>query len=277
MSEDTHLFDRISPSRTADEVVLKIEQLLLDGVLRDGERLPGERELSVRLDVSRPILREALKELEARGLLESRHGGGTYVADIIGQIFSKPLTELIARHERATLDYLEYRRELEGLTAELAARRATSADKEILTRIINGMRAAHAAASFDDEMGTDVELHNAIGECAHNVILLHTLRACYRLLSSGIFYHRTMVFAVPGARDALLAQHEAIVGAIIDGNPAAARKAAEDHIDFVTATMHEAKRSGDWERVSRQRFESRGFESRGLQNRDKHKPEKKTG
>jgi GntR family transcriptional regulator, transcriptional repressor for pyruvate dehydrogenase complex len=212
-------------------------------------------------------LREALKDLEGRGLLESRHGDGTYVADIIGEIFSKPLTDLIARHERATLDYLEYRRELEGLTAELAARRATAVDKEILGQIVARMHRAHDEAKLDDEQDADVELHNAIGECAHNIILLHTLRACYRLLSSGIFFHRAMVFAVPGARDTVLRQHEAIVAAIVAENPAAARKAAEDHIDFVIATFHEAKRSGDWERVSHQR----------LHNREKLKPNRNTG
>ena len=73
--------------------------------------------------MARAILREALKELEQRGLLISQHGGGTYVADIIGQVFSKPVVELIARHRRATIDYLEYRRELEGISAEFAARR----------------------------------------------------------------------------------------------------------------------------------------------------------
>ncbi len=96
------LFSRISHSRTSDEVVRQIELLLLEGILRDGDRLPGERELSRRFDVSRPILREALKELENRGLLVSQHGGGTYVADIIGQVFSRPVVELIARHQRAT-------------------------------------------------------------------------------------------------------------------------------------------------------------------------------
>lgn len=84
------LYARISHSRTADEVVQQIELLILEGVLRDGDRLPGERELSRRFDVSRPILREALKELEARGLVESRHGGGTFVADVVGQIFPNP-------------------------------------------------------------------------------------------------------------------------------------------------------------------------------------------
>ena len=70
-------FARIPHSRTSDEIVQQIELLILEGVLRDSERLPSERDLSRRLDVSRPILREALKELEARGLLVSHHGGGT--------------------------------------------------------------------------------------------------------------------------------------------------------------------------------------------------------
>ena len=253
------LFTRIRHSRTANEVIDQIEQLLLDGVLRDGERLPGERELAQRFDVSRPILREALKELENRGLLISHHGGGTFVADMIGQVFSKPVIELIGRHERATLDYLDYRRELEGLTAELAAKRATDADREILTRIIADMREAHDSGNFDDELTADVELHNSIGECAHNIVLLHTLRACYRLLSQGIFYHRNLVFAVPGARDKLLAQHEAIVDAILKQDPTAARNAAQAHIDFVLLAMTEAKRSGEWARVAKMRMESRNL------------------
>lgn len=257
MSSPDTLFSPVPSSKTADDVVAQVEALLLDGVLRTGERLPGERDLAARLEVSRPVLRDALKVLEERGLIESRHGGGTYVADIIGEVFSKPLIELIARHERATLDYLEYRRELEGVTADLAARRVTPGDREILARIIANMRRAHEHADFEGERDADVELHNAIGECAHNVILLHTLRACYRLYSAGIFSHRRLIFEMPGARDALLAQHEAIVSAILATDPAAARRAAEAHIDYVTATMQEAKRSGEWERVSRQRLISR--------------------
>ncbi len=257
MAKTERLFERIMPLKTADEVVLKIEQLLLDGVLRDGEKLPGERDLAAQFEVSRPILRDALKELEARGLLESQHGGGTYVADIIGQIFSKPVTDLIARHERATLDYLEYRRELEGLTAEMAARRATETDTAILRGIIAEMRKAHDAEDFDAELDADVELHNAIGESAHNIILLHTLRACYRLMSAGIFYHRNLIFTLPHAREKLLEQHEAIVEAIASRKPDEARRAAEGHIDFVTIAMQQAKRAGEWDHVSRQRLENR--------------------
>ncbi len=258
MTEDPiDLYARIRHSRTADEVINQIELLVLEGILRDGDRLPGERDLSKRFDVSRPILREALKELETRGLLISHHGGGTFVADVIGQIFSKPVVELIARHPQATQDYLEYRRELEGLTAELAARRATEFDRDILTRIMSEMRAAHGNGSFDKELAADIDLHNAIGESAHNIILLHTLRACYRLLSNGIFFHRSIVFAAPGASDRLLAQHEAIYDAIMAADPQQARAAAQAHIDFIITATREAERSGEWTRISQLRIQQR--------------------
>ena len=251
------LYPQIRHSRTADEVVQQIEGLILDGVLRDGDRLPGERDLAQRFDVSRPILREALKELEARGLLVSSHGGGTFVADIVGQVFSKPLADLIARHERAVLDYLEYRRELEGLTAELAARRATETDKALLTRIMAGMRRAHDEADDEAELAADIELHNAIGEAAHNIVLMHTMRACYRLLSDGIFYNRRMLRVLPGYRDRMLAQHAAIYDAIIAGAPEAAKAAAHAHIDFIIDAMREATRLGEWSRISQLRLAQR--------------------
>ncbi|MDR6756267.1 GntR family transcriptional repressor for pyruvate dehydrogenase complex [Mycoplana sp. BE70] len=251
------LFARVSHSRTADEVVRQIELLLLEGILRDGDRLPGERELSKRLDVSRPILREALKELEARGLLVSHHGGGTYVADIIGQIFSRPVVDLIARHRRATIDFLEYRRALEGITAELAAQRATAYDRQALKKILEDMRKAHTSGRFEDELAADVNLHNAIGEAAHNIILLHTLRACYRLLEQGIFFHRHLVFASDKARGDLLDQHEAICVAILNADPVMAKAAAQAHIDYIDSAIREAERTGEWQRISQLRMQQR--------------------
>lgn len=253
----TDIFSRIEHSRTADEVVHQIEILVLEGILRVGDRLPGERELAKQFDVSRPILREALKVLEGRGLLNTQHGGGTFVADVIGQVFTRPVMELIARHQKATLDYLEYRREVEAVTVEFAARRATDADKSLLTRIITAMKAAHQKDDFEEEASIDVEFHSAIGECAHNIILLHTLRSCYRLLTEGVFYNRAMVYNLPGAREQLLQQHVAIYEAVMAGDAQAGRRAAQAHIDFVSRAMTDAQRSGDWERVSILRLQQR--------------------
>ncbi|WP_163265943.1 FCD domain-containing protein [Chelativorans alearense] len=257
------IYSRIEHARTADAVVRQIEGLVLEGVLRDGDRLPGERELAAEMDVSRPILRDALKALEARGLLVTRQGGGTHVANIVGEVFAKPMRELIATHPKATADYLEYRREIEAVAAEMAARRATEADKALLAGIIDRMEHAHATADFETEVEIDVEFHNAVGECAHNFVLLHTLRSCYRLLADGVFYSRARIYDLPGAREELLAQHRAIYEAIRDGEPAVARKAAIAHIAYVEKASAEAERTGEWERIAKLRLHQRSTERAG--------------
>ena len=255
MSND--IFSRIEHSRTADEVVWQIESLILEGILRASNRLPGERELARQFDVSRPILRAALKELEARELLVARHGGGTYVADVIGQVFTPAIMKLISSHRKATSDYLEYRREIEGIAAEFAALRATEDDRELLKRIMARMQAAYEKDDFEDEAATDVEFHSAVGECAHNIILLHTLRSCYRLLSDGVFLNRSLIYGLPGARRELLTQHKAIYEAVLAADPRQAREAARAHITYVEQAMREASRTNDWQRVSRLRLKQR--------------------
>jgi GntR family transcriptional repressor for pyruvate dehydrogenase complex len=250
------IFSQIDQPRTADSVTSQVETLILEGVLRAGDRLPAERELSRQMDVSRPVLREALKRLEKRGLIVTGRGGAQ-IADVTGQIFSPQIVVLIADHPKAVADYNEYRRDMEGMTAAYAAERATEEDKTLLADLVARMREAHQTEDFDREAAIDVEFHSAVGECAHNLILLHTLRACYRLLSEGIFQNRLAIYRLEGAREQLLAQHLAIYEAILRGEPSAAREAAQDHIRFVAAAMDQIARSGDWQRVSQLRLRQR--------------------
>ncbi|QND51970.1 FCD domain-containing protein [Phyllobacterium sp. 628] len=251
------VFARIQSSRTADDIVSQIEMLILEGVLRVGDQLPGERDLAVQFDVSRPILRSALKTLEAKGLLVARHGGGTFVADVIGEVFSKPVMDLISSHRKAAADYLEYRREIESIAAEYAARRATEDDRLLLQHIMDAMQHAYDTDDFKKEAELDVELHSTIGECAHNIILLHTLRSCYRLLADDVFYNRTLIYGFPGAREQLLHQHKAIFDAIMASDPVKARAAVRQHIDFIEQAQQEAARNSAWENTSRLRRSQR--------------------
>jgi GntR family transcriptional repressor for pyruvate dehydrogenase complex len=112
-------------------------------------------------------------------------------SDVIGQVFTKSGdgTHRAAPEGHPRLSRIPAR---DGgyCTAEFAARRATEADKALLTRIVTAMKAAHQKDDFEEEAAIDVEFHSAIGECAHNIILLHTLRSCYRLLAEGVFYNR---------------------------------------------------------------------------------------
>ncbi|MCJ8311251.1 MAG: GntR family transcriptional regulator, partial [Rhizobiaceae bacterium] len=100
------IFSQIEHDRTSREIERQIESLILEGVLRSGDKLPGERELSKSFNVSRPIVREALSALEERELLIAKHGGGTYVADVIGTVFARPVVKLISTNRKAKSDYL---------------------------------------------------------------------------------------------------------------------------------------------------------------------------
>jgi GntR family transcriptional repressor for pyruvate dehydrogenase complex len=201
----TMVFQPVPSRSTADVVARQIERLVLEGVLHPGDRLPGERDLAATLTVSRPILRDALKALEARGLIETQHGGGTFVAAIEGAVFAAPIVGLIAQSPKAGTDYLEFRRAIEASAAAMAAVRATEADRTILSRIFDSMEAEHGAEDFRREAALDVEFHQAIGEATHNIVLIHVLRACYRLLADGVFYNRSRLFGQPGSGNALLA------------------------------------------------------------------------
>ncbi|MGB0823171.1 MAG: FadR/GntR family transcriptional regulator, partial [Alphaproteobacteria bacterium] len=141
MSKDK--FRKVEHTRMAEAVVEQVEEMILHGTLRDGERLPSERDLADRLDVSRQTLREALKALEEKGLVESRQGGGTFIANIVGSAISEPLVELFSRHEEAYLDYMEFRLLLEAKAAGLAAERATPFDRQIIRARFDAMTAAH--------------------------------------------------------------------------------------------------------------------------------------
>ncbi|MEO0545593.1 MAG: FadR/GntR family transcriptional regulator [Pseudomonadota bacterium] len=251
------IFTPVDHDKTAREVERQIEALILQGVLRVGDRLPGERELSKSLAVSRPILRQALSALEARELLVTRHGGGTFVADVIGSMFAPPVVELIGRDSRARSDYLEYRREIEAVTAALAARRATDADRTLLERIGMEMKAAHLEQDPTREGQLDVELHSTISECTHNIMLLHTMRACYRLLSDEVFFNRGLIYDDGVARDSLLSQHMDILNAILEGRDTEAAEASAAHISFIIEMTHEGLRRADWQTIAEVRLEQR--------------------
>ena len=248
-------FRKVQSERLSAGVVRQIELLILRGILRPGERLPGERDLAERMGVSRPSLRDALADLQGRGLLVSRAGSGVYVADVLGSVFSDALAQLFASHDEAVFDYVSFRRDLEGLAAERAAAQGSDTDLAVVDTIFRKMEAAHAKRDPTDEARLDAEFHLAIIEASHNVVMLHLMRAMFDLLRAGVFYNRQAMFRQRTTRDMLLDQHRAINTAVQARDPAAARAAVESHLDYVTGALHDLRRSEHHEAIARQRFE----------------------
>ncbi|MEZ5778978.1 MAG: FCD domain-containing protein [Paracoccaceae bacterium] len=251
-------FQKIEPEKLAHAVVRQIEGLILHGILRPGERLPSERELSERLGVSRPSLREAVAELQASGLLTTRAGAGIFVAEVLGSAFSPALIRLFSTHGDAVFDYLSFRRDLEGIAAERAARLGSDTDLKVIDTIFRKMEAAHAKRNPADEAQLDAEFHMAIIEASHNVVMLHVMRAMFDLLREGVFYNRQIMFRQRVTRDMLLDQHRAIRDALVARDPDRARKAVEVHLAFVRQALADDRKAEAHEAVARLRIAQEG-------------------
>lgn len=226
-------FEPIGHESIADAVVEQIETMIVDGILKEGRRLPSERHLAEALSVSRPKLREALHILEQRGLVSVRHGEGTFIASLTGRAMSPALLSLYARHGDAFYDYLEYRREQEGFASRLAAQRATQSDKERLKDIIDQMQAAWENDDAEASEEADFRLHAAVVDASQNTTLIHMMASVYDLTRQGVFYNRRFLRTMDGSGALLLAQHKDIAQAILVGEPEQAEIAARAHMDFV--------------------------------------------
>jgi GntR family transcriptional repressor for pyruvate dehydrogenase complex len=248
-------FQRVEQEKLAQSVVRQIELLILRGILRPGERLPSERDLSERLGVSRPSLREALGDLQLRGLLTSRAGAGVFVADVLGSAFSDALVQLFATHDEAVFDYIAFRRDMEGLAAERAARLASDIDLQVIDSIFRKMEQADKRRAPEDEAELDAGFHMAIIEASHNVVMLHMMRSMFQLLREGVFYNRQVMFRQRTTREALLHQHQVINQALQARDPEGARAAVEAHLTFVENALRDQQRAERHEAIALQRLE----------------------
>ncbi|HSH57799.1 MAG TPA: GntR family transcriptional regulator [Halomonas sp.] len=229
--------------RLADVITERLEAMILEGSLQPGQKLPPERELAERFNVSRPSLREAIQKLSARGLLISRQGGGTFVSKELNSGYSDPLLEMLSRHGEFHLDLLEFRDAMEGISAYYAALRSTPTDKALLIRRFEELEACFQGHDPAEEAKADAAFHLAIAEAAHNVLLLHTIRGIFHLLERSIADNLTHLFEKPDARPQLMIQHRALLDAILEGRAEDARTRSHEHLVFVEEGLLEMERA----------------------------------
>jgi GntR family transcriptional repressor for pyruvate dehydrogenase complex len=165
------------------------------------------------------------------------------------------LIKLFGNHDEAVFDYIAFRRDMEGLAAERAARLASDIDLQVIDTVFAKMEAAHPKRNPTDEARLDADFHMAIIEASHNVVMLHMMRAMFELLREGVFYNRQIMFKQRTTRGALLDQHRAINTALQARDPAAARAAVEAHMDYVANSLRDQLTSERNETVARLRLE----------------------
>lgn len=234
-------FGPLRQRRLSDDIVARLEAMILEGTLKAGERLPAERVLAEQFGVSRPSLREAIQKLAAKGLLSSRQGGGTYVCESLGSTFSDPLMHLLENNVDAQRDLLEFRHTLEGSCAYYAALRATDMDRQRLGEAFERLQDCYGRAgevTRAEEGAADASFHLAIAEASHNAVLLHTIRGLFDLLKRNVVTNIGGMYALRGeTRGMLNAQHRALFEAIMEGRAEDARALSNQHIDYVQEVL----------------------------------------
>jgi GntR family transcriptional repressor for pyruvate dehydrogenase complex len=215
----------LSRPRLYEQVVQRLREHIAASGLGAGDRLPPERELAERLGVSRASVKQAIVVLEVQGIVEVRHGGGTYLRR--QQLDTEPVEELMARKRRLP-DVLEAREALEVKLAELAATRRTDADLAEIDAALADMRGEVDAG----ELGTggDRRFHQAVTAAARNPLLAEFMRT----IADEIAESRRESLRQPHRPPKSLSQHERIAEAIRAGNARTAATAMRRHLRTVS-------------------------------------------
>ncbi len=221
-------------------IVAYIRDQVERGELRTGDRLPAERELAVRLGVSRPVVREALQTLAALGLVELRHGRGAFVtassATAAARRLSTSLANGVGESAAARLrELFELRIVLEGAAAAWAAERATTQQLAELRAVLHESEAifAHPPLDVAHAGEIDARLHALIAASAANHPLVHVMA----VLLDELAHAREYSLAIPGRAARSAHQHAEIVEAITARDPIAARAAMLEHLSDVERSL----------------------------------------
>lgn len=166
------LFKKAKQNRAFEDVVSQIQEAILEGRLTTGDRLPGERKLREAFQVSRGTLREALRTLEQKKLIQIRTGmrGGAVVCPVNTQPVSESL-DLLLRYQKIDLKELaEFREEVEGAVAAQAARKAKKEDIKKLTSLIETMKTLcdGGQESWRETIKVDNQFHLCLARIARN-------------------------------------------------------------------------------------------------------------
>ena len=231
------VYRKIRQPKLSDAIVEALENMILEGSLRPGEKLPAERELAKQFDVSRPSIREAIQALEAKGLLLRRQGGGTYVQEQLWQSLSDPVLELIAKDPECQYDLLEFRHATEGMLAFYAAIRGTQADFDQIRHRQQLIREAQATGVLANEAKAIVELYKAVAEASHNVAMLHLVLSMSELLEQNIAQNLELLYRHEGAAEMSNKHRGELIEAIVTRHSEKARNASNAHLAYIEEVL----------------------------------------
>jgi len=251
----------------ANRATLQLQSLILGRAFQPGDRLPSERELGERLGVSRTVVREALRTLATKGLVEVRDGAGAYVRAPSTDLVSELLGICVSHMETGDVtsgNILEMRRILEIEMSGLAAERRGADDLATLERLLGLM--TRPGSSREDWAKIDYEFHDAVAIASKNPLFPIVLRS----ISEVLMRARLLGVRLPDYQAKAWHHHRNVYEAIRAGSSEKARAAMADHLREAEQTMRRVL-SGEAEEPQARRADAqdgRGAPTRGRKVRE---------
>lgn len=234
------VFTPVRQARASGEIVLQIERAIFGGELRTGDRLESERELAEQFGVSRITVRDALRVLEARGLIRVKVGatGGAFVAETNVDHVAESISTMIALRKMKLSELAEARTVVETATAELAAQRVDAAAVGRIAETVE--RGRKVVRDQQPHTEASMDFHVAVADAARNELLAATVRA-YRDLLVQTLHDMKDVRSARATQRA----HEEIIEAIRAHDGEAARKLMLEHLRDFEKRLRQYLRSKD--------------------------------
>jgi GntR family transcriptional regulator, transcriptional repressor for pyruvate dehydrogenase complex len=222
------LYTTVKSSRLYEQIVQQVEDSILKGQLKPGDQLPSERDLAQRFGVSRTAVREAVKALREKGLVEAYSGRGTFVTNGTSQAIRQSLDLMIRiNQQEGSANLAELRLVLEPEIAGLAAQRI---EEQLLTTMRESVAVmARNLHDADAYVEADLDFHLALAEAAGNPLILSLLDSIVVLLRE----QRSRIFDVDGGPERGQFHHKRILDAIERRDSEAARHAMREHLKQV--------------------------------------------
>ncbi|KGK85444.1 GntR family transcriptional regulator [Desulfosporosinus sp. HMP52] len=221
----------LKPIRTRkiyEQIVDQIGQLIAEGQLKPGDRLPSERELVERFQVSRASIREAISALEMMGLIEVRSGEGTYIRQVNIESVVTPLAWMLFIEKDTDLELYEARKILEVQAAGLAAARADEDEINEMFEALEIMRKDLELHHLGEE--ADHYFHYAIARATHNKILFRLMNTLSDTMRKALKTSRSKLYEHADTPEKLYNEHFLIYEAIKNHDSEKAKKRMLDHL-----------------------------------------------
>lgn len=224
------VYRAVKASRLFEQIVQQVEESILSGQLRPGDQLPAERELAQRFGVSRTAVREAVKTLREKGLVEAYSGRGTFVTDGTSQAIRQSLDLMVRINQQEGLPHLAELRQV--LEPEIAAKAAMRIDEQLLVTMHEAVASMDRNLSDPDGyVEADLDFHLALAEAVGNPLILALLDSIVGLLR----VQRSRIFKVDGGPERGQFHHKKILAAIEKRDAEGAREAMRAHLTQVLA------------------------------------------